>query len=394
MLVSPAIDCTPQERRLGLVAVIASSFFIGASFGMGYPVASFKLTAAGEPGWIVGLIGAVPSMAVFLMLPFLPKLVRRFGAAATLVTGGLTAAAGYVALTLADSTIAWLVLRFVMGASIALSWLVSQTWVSVASDEATRGRVLALYVMAFSSGMAVCPVILDKIGVSGAAPLIYGALASVAAIIPILLVSRLAPDVDKQDARAGSVIDALWWAPVAMAGAFLSGFIELIHLSLLPNAGIASGLDQSAILFLLTLFLVGALTLQFAFGWLSDKLPAVPLAIAVCLVLALVCLLLPASLPHPILGAITIYAIGGLIYGLYTVALAVIGELKHQPDSGAVNAAFIMSYQVGGIAGPVIAGVAMNTSPIAGFVATQVIVCILVALVMYGAMRAQRKSAQ
>jgi len=370
---------------LGLAAVIVASFFIGVSFGIGYPAAAFQLTKAGEADWVVGLIGAAPSLGVLVALPFVPKIVRRFGAVATLAAGGAGAAVCYGVLAAVDSTAAWLLIRLVMGGAIAVSWLVSQTWMSCASDEVSRGRALALYVMAFSSGMAVCPGLMDMLGVSGPLPLVAGAVASILSIIPFVLVARLAPSADTSDTGAGNVLKALSWVPVAMVGAFLAGFIELTHLSLLPTAGLASGLDQSAVLLLLTLFLVGALTLQFAFGWLADKLPTVQLTITLAIILSAVCLLIPAALPVPLFGPIVIFAVGGLIYGLYTVALAIVGELKNSADTGPANAAFIMCYQAGGIAGPIIAGAVMSVDSMTGFVGIQVAACLLTAAIMIAA---------
>ncbi len=383
MLVNPRKALSPQDRWMGLTAVIIAAFLVGLSFGMGYPVSALKLTASGSAEWVVGIIGAAPSLAVLMILPFVPQLVRRYGVIATFASGSLTAAAGYAVLAIVDSALAWIAVRFLMGAGIAVSWLVSQTWVAVVSDEVTRGRALALYVMAFSSGMAVCPALIDWLDVSGPLPLAAGVVASVLSIVPVVLVARLAPDVDAEDAGAGNVFQALFWAPVAMAGAFMSGFIELVHLSLLTNAGLASGLDQSAVLQLLTFFLVGALSLQLAFGWLADNLPPAVLTIALMTIVSFTCLLLPTTLSDPVLGAAVVFAIGGLIYGLYTVALAIIGELNDQHDAGASNAAFIMCYQAGGIFGPAIAGATMTVQPVAGFVGTQFVAGILAAIAMY-----------
>ena len=393
MLSNSANPLTGRDRNISLTAVIVSAFFVGAAFGLGYPVAALKVTGSGAPEWVVGLIGAAPSLAIFLMLPFMPKIVRRTGAADALLYSGLGGAGCYLALMLTDDTLAWIVIRFVMGANIGMWWLVSQTWVAVISDEATRGRVLALYVMAFSSGMAACPAALEYADVAGPVPLLAGALVSALTIIPAIVARNIAPAVDDIGSDTSSVRQALTWAPMAMAGSFLNGYIELIHMGLLPNAGLASGLDQTAALRLLTLFLVGALTMQLPFGWLTDKLPPKPLALVVTGLLGIACAALPLALTDGVLSAVVAYAIGGMIYGLYTVCLAIVSDIKDVPDAGASNAAFIMCYQAGGVLGPLMTGAAMSVSPVPGFAAVQVAGIVVIALVMCGTLYRGRQRA-
>ncbi len=382
MLATSATLENPRSKLLSVAAVLTSTFFVGVAFGLGYPLASFRLTDAGAADWLSGLTGAAPSLGMLLMLPFLPKFVRQFGAVTTMAVGGLAAAASYAMLVFFDGPLAWLVLRFLAGLAIALPWLVSQTWIVVASNEATRGRVLALYVMAFSGGMAICPPLLKYAGLIGPPGPLIGSLVSLLSIVPILLVRTLAPEADHKTMGTSAVLRALAWTPIAMTAAFLCGFIELVQLSLLPNAGLAMGIEKEAVLHLLTLFMFGALTLQFAIGWLADRIAPKRLAIAVSGAIALMCIVIPVTLDNPDFGGLSIFVLGGLTYGIYTVGLAVLGELKGGYDTGAGNAAFIMCYQAGGIAGPVIAGVAMSFEAVSGFTGIQFAAGTLSALAM------------
>ena len=69
----------------------------------------------------------------------------------------------------------------------------------------------------------------------------------------------------------------------------------------------------------------------------------------------------------PLAAIIVAFLIGGVILGFYTVGLAIIGERVGANDLAAANAAFLVMYQAGAIVGPIVAGIAMTTSPVTGF---------------------------
>ena len=51
---------------------------------------------------------------------------------------------------------------------------------------------------------------------------------------------------------------------------------------------------------------------------------------------------------------------GGTLLGIYTVGLSLLGQTTSAGALAAANAAFIVAYEIGSIAGPVTAGVAMD----------------------------------
>lgn len=386
---SPALE-SAQMRRLSLAAVLASTFFLGLTFGIGYPLATLRLQNASVADWMLGLIGAAPSLGILIILPFMATIARRLGAVGAVAVGALGSAASYALLLIVDNAWAWLVFRFLGGVAMALPWLVTQVWVNVASDDATRGRFLALYVMAFSGGMAVCPPLLDTLGVEGSRPIVLASTIGLLICAPLLLVPHAAPLVDGTSSTARDTLKAVAWAPVTMAAMFLCGFIELAQLALLPTAGLAMGLNESTVLWYLTAFLIGALTLQFGVGWLADRLPASRVALAISVCASVLCVSLPTVLPSELIGTISMIALGGLTYGLYTAGLAELGQLKTIPDEAAANAAGIMSYQVGGIAGPAIVGATMTFGSVAGFVGTQALAGAVIAFGIYKVLRSTR----
>ncbi len=95
-----AMTFTPRQRALSLAAVIATSFGVGLSFGIGYPLTALTFEAWHQPDWVIGLAGASPAIAVLIALPVLPSLVARLGTVVAIAYGCLAGAFGFLALLL------------------------------------------------------------------------------------------------------------------------------------------------------------------------------------------------------------------------------------------------------------------------------------------------------
>ena len=114
---------TPRQRGLSLAAVIAASFGVGLSFGVGFPLTALTFEAWHQPKWMIGLAGASPAIAVLVALPIMPSLVARLGAVTAIAGGCLAGAVGFLALYAFQSPWAWIAIRLLMSAGFALPWL-------------------------------------------------------------------------------------------------------------------------------------------------------------------------------------------------------------------------------------------------------------------------------
>jgi MFS family permease len=388
MSVAETTALSRADMYRSLVAVTLSAFGVGISFGISYPLVSIVFEAWQQPRWIIGLGGAVPSVAIFLLMPFLPKLVARVGAVPAMVLGCLVSAVGFAGLYLFQSVPAWLLLRFLMSGGLTLPWLIGETWLNTVTTEDSRGRIVALYATGFFAGFAVGPLLLQWTGITGPLPYVLGALSTAVSVVPIVLAQRLAPDMN--DERSTSVWKAFRLAPLGMAAAFIGGVLEMSHFSLLANVAISSGVNTQRALEFLTILLVGGLTLQVMIGWLADKASrtVVTLGLALCYIALAVAL--PDLLTSPELSGPAVFLLGGIVIGFYTLGLVMVGEQVNPYDLAVANAAFIMTYQVGGVLGPAIAGFAMTYEPIYGFIG--VMIAFTLETIMYGALLRNRRS--
>lgn len=370
MTVSSVDSMSARERNLSLGAIITAAFSVGVAFGIGFPLTSLTLEAWGESKWMLGIAGAIPAVAMLISMPATPTVIARIGAVATLTVGVIITGLGFLALAFVKDAWSWIAVRFLMSMFIAAPWLVGETWINVVTRDETRGRVVALYTIAFFSGFALGPSIIAYFGISGWTPFVVGAAGTILAAVPVLFARHLAPDLTMTDAH--NPFAALRIAPVAMMAAFMSGCSETSYLSLLPNVGLAAGLDETRATALLSLLLLGGIVLQFPLGWISDRLPRFQVLMALSAIFVALSLVVPSIIDARWIITPVIMMLGCVILGFYTVGLVLLGEQAKAEDLAVANAGFIVAYQLGSIIGPLIAGAAMSVSPVHGFILTVV----------------------
>lgn len=352
---------SPAERAWSLAAVIAANFGLGLAYGMSYPLTALTFERWGAAPWLTGVAGAAPAVAVLLTLPIVPGLARRLGTVPAMLIGCALYAGGFLLMPMLPSPGAWIAFRFLMGVGITLPWLISETWLNTVADDGNRGRVMAMFVVSLFAGFAAGPLAVEHLGIEGAAAFAVGAAAMALTALPLFLARRLAPEVGGRGDGAGGLLRAARLAPLSLAGAVAAGTAEMGFLALLPVYAIASGVAEGAALRLLAALMLGGLALQLAVGWLSDRLRS---RAALLAALALACAGLTASLPLTVsegwLGLANAFLLGGAVLGFYSVSLTMLGERVRGGDLALANAAFIMAYQVGAMAGPAIGGAALG----------------------------------
>lgn len=401
---TPADEAAENRRRMAsLTAVIMASFGVGMAFGVGFPLTGLTLESWGTPKWLIGIAGAAPALGVLSTLPFLPKLVRRWGAVRAIALGCTIGAVGFLALGLFQNAYAWIAIRYLMSAGLALPWLAGETWINLVTREETRGRVIAIYAISFFSGYTAGPLVLGTAGLSGALPFLLGAGSMMMAGLPIVLAHRLAPDLSSEGSHG--TLGAARVAPIGMAAGFISGFAEMGYLSLIGNVGIGGGLAEEQALHMMSFMTLGGVALQFLIGWLADKASRTKVTIGLGLAFIALSLMLPAAIAANatglpavsdfVPGAAPAYAIafmlGGVVLGFYTVGLAIVGEEVETRDLAAANAAFLVMYQLGAIVGPAAGGAAMSIAPVEGFVFIMALLMAQAVLIVLFMARSKRR---
>lgn len=370
-------------RRSSLAAVMAHMFGVGLTLGLTFPLTSLTMEAWGAASWVIGVAGAMAPTAVLLFMPFLPRIAGRLGAVRAMVLGCAIGGAGLLTMYLVQTVSVWIAARFVIGAGLALPWLVGDVWINSVAEERSRGRVIAAYVACLFIGFAIGPLALDAVGIGGVAPFLLGCAALGLAVAPLIPVRRYAPPIEAENGR--DIFATVRALPVMAIGAFFAGATEALIFSLLTVWGLEVGLDESGALRLLTTSIVGGVTLQIVVGVAADAVGRQRLMGLVGIAMLAIALALEFSKGLALFAAA--FGVGGLVLALYGLSLTLLGERFPPAQLAVASATFLVLYQLGSMIGPVVAGGAMDAVGSTGFVAALSLAGVSVAVVAFATSR-------
>lgn len=347
-----------MSRTASIAAAISAITVVGVGISLSIPLLALELEVRGISSTWIGVNTAVAGVATIMTAPFVPMLVRRLGLRALLVAAIALAAATLVGFKAVPSFAFWFPLRFGFGAALCILFAVSEFWINALAPPNRRGLIMGIYATALSVGAAMGPAILSLLGASGWAPYLVGAGVLCLGAIPILLARGITPRIHGDDHHG--VLTFVRRSPSAVLAALVFGAIETAVMTFLPLYGLRLGLSENSSSLLLTAAVLGNVAFQIPLGLISDKVDRRMLLLGCSLVGAAGAFTLPfVPVSSPWFLAM-IFLATGVVGSLYTVGLAHLGARFHGADLAAANAAFVMLYSVGLIAGPPLAGFGMN----------------------------------
>jgi MFS family permease len=322
------------------------------------PLASLTLEHWETPATLIGLNSSMSALAMLACGPFLAGWVRELGAVRALTLGTGVATAAILALPLFPALGPWFVLRFLIGAGMALPWLVAETWVNAIAREANRARVIAVYSIALFAGLSLGPQILQVTGSDGSLPFAVCAVALALSALPMVIARQLLPSLEIPPGLR--IHQVLARAPTVAGAALIAGLSESACYMLLPVYGVRAGVGEAAALTWLTVLILGAVAWQFPMGWLADRIDRQRLLGLAGIAGALVPLALLAAVPAGWLVWPLLFLYGGIALGYYTVGLAHLGARFAPGELAVANAGFMVLYETGTTVGPALAGAGME----------------------------------
>ena len=130
---------------------------------------------------------------------------------------------------------------------------------------------------------------------------------------------------------------------------------DAVALAFFPIYALRVGLDLDTASFALGVLIAGNVFLQLPLGWLADRWSRIGTMISCALVTAVFCWILPMTMGTIFMWP-TLVVMGTTGFGVYTVALALLGERFSGQALVAGAAAFAAMWGAGAIIGPPAAG--------------------------------------
>lgn len=279
--------------------------------------------------------------------------VRAFAAAAALSTVMV------LAQTLVDQKSAWLIFRAVVGAAMALQYIVLESWLNEQVDNDRRGRVFSFYLIMSGLGTALGQMAITLYPSLDLRPLTFVAICHVVGLVPIVWTVRVHPA-----PQVPAPLDFGYFfrkSPASLVTMFLAGNISASFYSLAPVyvAGLQFSTAQVAA-FMSTAVLAGLMA-QWPMGWLSDRIPRQRVILTNASILALVTTLLWGWFAYPFWLLLVLAAVSGVVqFTLYALAASHANDMVSPDRRVGLSAVLLISYGVGAGFGPLFAGYIMR----------------------------------
>ena len=354
---TPVAALSRKQMWRSLGAVIASAFAAALTFSICMPLLALILERRGTSDVLIGINTAASPAGLLIFTVLMPKIVARIGTMRALYLGFILMILSIVLLPVFDNVWLWFPLRFVMGIGIAIHWVVSETWINTLVDNRIRGRVMGIYVTALSAGSLVGIVTLYLVGSEGSEPFFIIAAVLAVGVMPLVLARDLAPGIAVHNSFG--LFAAMKRAPTVMSAALTDGFVLGALFGFFLIYVQRMGYGEEAALMMFMVLSVGNAVLQYLVGMLADRVNRRALLIVFALLVAGGTALLPFALEDRVLLWPLLFFWGGIMGGIYTCGLALVGERFRRDELAAANASFIFTYEFGHLLGPAVAGFAM-----------------------------------
>lgn len=356
----PPLPPTPGTEGNGRViaAAILLATVVGVALAVSNPLLSLEMERWGTSSTISGLTATAAGFGTVLAVPLVPKLSQRYGVPFVLGAALAVSAFCMTLFQLLPSVVAWGAIRFVLGCGIGIVFTLAEFWINAAAIPARRGLVMGVYATALYAGFALGPMLLALIGTQGALPYFVTAGLMTLGLVPLVLAGRNAPRIDHQ--ASGSVARFILSVPTATVGALVFGAVETGVVTLLPVHNVRLAYPEQDAALLLSAFTLGNVLFQLPIGLLSDRMDRRRLLLSLAALSTLLALALPFGPPGFWRFAALLFLLGGISGAIYTVGLAHLGARFAGADLASANAAFVMLYSFGLMAGPPAIGYGMD----------------------------------
>lgn len=357
----PRSDESPVKTAasISVIALLASMFVMAAGNGMLLTLLPVTVEASGgssafaaslSTAYFVGLVGG--SLCSHALVGSVGPIRTFAGLASTLAVTALV-------FPLAASPPLWFALRALGGFCVAGLFVVVESWLNATATPGRRGTLTAVYMVVLYLALAGGQLLLLTYPEGSSELFSFAAILLAGALVPLALSPSREPVTGPPEVLG---LRKLWdRAPLGLVGCFTAGLVVGPLLGLAPIWAMQPERSTVGVPWIMTAAIVGGLAIQLPVGWLSDRVDRRWILVAVLLLLALgsMALGLAGTLPPALLLAGSA-GIGGLVFLVYPLGLALANDRLAPGQMVAAAGTLMLAYAVGAALSPMAIGLLMD----------------------------------
>lgn len=356
---------TPPSSAMSVVWRFAlATTLIVLAFSMTGPVLAVLLQQRGAGTSGVGLFAMVPFLMIGCLIPVIPRVLARYGVVRIYRAGCVLELAGVTLYALTDHWLPWTIGSVIAGSGAAALWNATEALLAREAPPDQRGRVMGLYQTALGASLALGPFLPALLG-WGERGILWAAsgLVAVCCAIAVSIPSRSA--VEPPPGQAGTW-EALRQVPLLALIAFAGGVFEAGLGSVSAANASAAGMSLSGAASVAGAIGVGSFLCQYPAGLAADRFALRNVFTVAALLLLAACIGFGFAAHAPWMLWVAGIVWGGVGGALYTLTMVEVAHVFAGRATAGGAAAMITGYTLGGTAGPVAAGAALQFGGVVG----------------------------
>lgn len=286
-------------------------------------------------------------------------LIERVGHIRTFAALAAVASASALTHVLIGDPVAWAILRFVMGFCFAGLYMVMESWLNGMADNASRGRILSVYMTLNLGSLAAGQLFLLMPDPGGFALFCVASMFISLALVPVTLSRTTAPTPPR--AQPLSLRALFGISPLGMAGSFASGLALGPFWNMAPVFCSTLGLSETLTAFFMVSTIAGGVLLMWPVGRMSDTMDrrrVITLLCAGSAAASLMIILTGGTSPLALFGLAMLW--GGFSFPIYSISVAHTNDFLTSDDLLSASSGLLLVYGAGAILGPLLSGLAMG----------------------------------
>lgn len=319
-----------------------------------------RMQAEGLSISAIGIVAAAYGLGFSAGCVLAPAFIRHVGYIRAFASLAAIAAVMALVMTQAHSTLAWMILRGLMGVTLACVFTGTDGWISARATSSHRGRILSIYMICTKVALMLSP-----LGIGLGDIRTDGLFMAVSAMLSLSLLPIAATSTEEPPAPRGVRIDLkslFAAAPSAVVGAFVVGLVNGPVIAITPVFGVSIGLSQDTAAALLFALQAGSLFMQWPLGWLSDRADRryVIAGLAAGTSLISVLILIASAQGAGTLILLAFAAWGGLALCIYSICVAHACDIVDSGQIVSTIGTILFCWATGVTVGPLLGALAME----------------------------------
>lgn len=371
-----------SQKRLGLLSVFISTFFILVGVLMLGPLLLFLLKQRGVSNSLSGAFAATGMLGVLLVTPFVSWLTHHIGKKYTMVLSAALPSLAVLGILSNDSILLWFILELLAGMAGGIRWVLAESIIAELAPTTQRGKYIGIFETMVGSTFFIGPTVLALLE-AGNTALYFVFFSMLLGWLFTFCIPSLSKSSDSEETALGlkGIYHALLAHPLLMCAGLLGGFFESGLSTFLPLLGLSIHLGEQGATWLVAASGLGSACLMIPVGLLSDKMlkkavnnnESIPharwLLLKWCAILnALLSLVLPLIFYWSFSSFWIAFLWGGVGGCLYTLSMINVGSSTTGNELINSTSVLVMAYTIGGVLAPLLGGVVLDLSPKIGIV--------------------------